>query len=336
MTLPSAPFRCYLVTKDTAGKFQAEVTQKTVADLPPGEVLVRVAYSSLNYKDGLSATGHPGVTRKFPHVPGIDAAGTVVESQSADFRSGDKVIVTSFDMGQNTWGGFSEYLRVPVGWVVPLPAGMSLRESMIYGTGGLTAGLCIEALRHHGIDAAKGEVVVTGATGGVGSLAVALLAKLGYRVAAVTGKPEAHDYLRQIGAQQIIGREEVNDTGTKPLLPPRWTGAIDTVGGTTLATLVRTLHWGGCVAACGLVGGVDVPLTVYPFLLRGVDLAGIDSAQCPMAVRRNVWQHLATDWKPGCLDQIAIPATLEELPKYIPEILAGKIRGRVLIEIGGE
>lgn len=335
MTLPAAPFRCYLVSKDSAGRFHGEITQKTVDDLPAGEVLIRVAYSSLNFKDGLSATGHPGVTRKFPHVPGIDASGTVVECQSGDFRPGDKVIVTSFDMGQNTWGGFSEYLRVPVAWVVPMPGGLSLRESMIYGTGGLTAGMSIEALMRHGVEPSTGEVVVTGATGGVGSLAVALLAKLGYRVTAVTGKPDAHDYLRQLGAGQIIGREEVNDTGTKPLLPSRWAGAIDTVGGTTLATLVRTLNWGGCVAACGLVGGVDVPLTVYPFLLRGVDLAGIDSANCPMPARSKVWQHLASDWKPGCLDKIAIPATLDDVPKYIPEILAGKIRGRVLIEIGG-
>ncbi|MBI2825805.1 MAG: YhdH/YhfP family quinone oxidoreductase [Planctomycetia bacterium] len=328
-------FRCYLVTKDESGKAHAAVAQKTLADLPAGEVLIRVAYSSLNYKDGLSASGSVGVTRKYPHVPGIDAAGAVAESTAAEFRAGDEVLVTGYDLGQNTWGGFSEYVRVPAAWVVPLPAALSLRESMIYGTAGFTAAQSVAALAAHGIEPGQGEVLVTGASGGVGSLAVALLSKQGYRVTASSGKASAHDLLKLAGAAQIISRDEVNDQSGKPLLPTRYAGAVDTVGGNTLSTVVRSLARGGCVAACGLVGGTDLKLTVYPFLLRGVDLAGIDSAECPMATRRRLWQRLATDWKPACLAQLAMEADFGQLPARIEQILAGQVAGRVVVKPTG-
>jgi len=329
-------FRCYFVTKDEAGQAHAEITYKAIDDLPAGEVLIRVAYSSLNFKDGLSAAGRPGVTRKYPHIPGIDAAGTVVDSRSDVFNTGDEVLVTGYDLGQNTWGGFSEYVRVPAAWVVPLPAGLSVRECMIYGTAGFTAAQSVAALIHHGIEPGRGHVLVTGSSGGVGILSVAMLARLGYTVVASCGKPSAHDLLRLAGAAEIISRDEVRDTSNKPLLPARWVGAVDTVGGDTLATVVRSLDRAGCVAACGLVAGVDLKLTVFPFILRGVALTGIDSAECPMATRRALWQRMATDWKPDCLPRLATEIGFRELGAKVEEILAGQVAGRVLVKPTGD
>jgi acrylyl-CoA reductase (NADPH) len=328
----STTFHCYLITKDDQGKAKAELAQRTLDDLPAGDVLVRVAWSSLNYKDALSASGHPGVTRKFPHVPGIDAAGKVAESRSPDWRAGDEVIVTGYDQGQNTWGGFAEYVRVPAAWVVRKPAGLTLRESMIYGTAGFTAGLSLQALIDHGVTPDRGEIVVTGAAGGVGSLAVALLAKAGYHVVASTGKPAAHELLARLGAARVVGREEVCDTSEKPLLAMRWAGAVDTVGGKTLTTLVRSAHRYGVITACGLVGGIDLPLTVYPFILRGAELVGIDSAECPPDRRRAIWENLAGAWKPAGLESLVTEANLSQLGTHIQEILAGKVTGRVLVK----
>ena len=329
----SENFRCYLVTKNADGTFTGQVVEKTLFDLPAGEVLIRVAYSSLNYKDALSATGHPGVTRTFPHVPGVDAAGVVVRSESPMVEVGEEVFVTGFDLGQNTWGGFSEYVQVPAAWVMPLPDGLTLRECMIYGTAGLTAGECVEALQQVGVDPDQGEVVVTGATGGVGSLAVAILAKAGYQVVASTGKKSAHEHLNLLGARRCIGREEVNDPSTKPLLTVKWAGAIDTVGGNTLATLIRSTDQNGCVAACGLVGGIELPLTVYPFILRGVDLIGVDSVLCPLETRTRIWHKLAGEWKPKCLEKIvAEEIRLEQLGPRIQKILSGQMVGRVIVK----
>jgi putative YhdH/YhfP family quinone oxidoreductase len=330
--MASTTFHCYLVTKDDQGKTKAEVAQRALDDLPAGDVLVKVAYSSLNYKDALSATGHPGVTRKFPHVPGIDAAGTVVESSSPDWRPGDDVIVTSYDLGQNTWGGFAEYIRVPAAWVVRKPAGLTPRESMVFGTAGLTAGLSLQAMIDHGVSPQRGEVVVTGAAGGVGSLATAILAKAGYQVVASTGKSTAHELLVQLGAARVVGRDEVCDPSDKPLLASRWAGAIDTVGGRTLATLVRSAHRYGVITACGLVGGIDLPLTVYPFILRGVELVGIDSAECPHERRQQIWDQLAAAWKPSGLESLVTEVQLGELATPIQQILAGKVTGRVLVK----
>lgn len=329
--MPTAPFPCYLVNKDPQGRVTGEVVHKTLDDLPPGEALIQVACSSLNYKDALSATGHPGVTRRFPHVPGIDAAGTVVESSSTSVVPGDEVIVTGHDMGQNTWGGFAGHIRVPAEWVLPKPAGLSLKECMIYGTAGLTAGLALDALMAAGLNPKSGEIVVTGASGGVGCLAVGLLAKAGFTVAAVTGKPGAHELLRRLGAARILDRKEVHDESEKPLLAPTWAGAVDTVGGRTLATLVRSLKRGGCVAACGLVGGVDLPLTVYPFILRGAKLVGIDSAECDRARRVHIWEQLAGAWKLPDLSGVASTIDLKGLPGRIADILAGQVMGRVVV-----
>jgi len=329
-TLPEA-FRCLVVSETGERRFETRPLQ----DLPPGEVLVRVAYSSLNYKDAMAASGNRGVVKKFPHVPGIDAAGVVAYSSSADWQVGDRVIVTGYELGSGRWGGFAEFIRVPADWVVRLPTGLSLRESMILGTAGFTAAQCVQALVRHRIAVDAGEIVVTGATGGVGSLAVSILARLGYQVAAVSGKAEAQQFLTGLGARQVIGRNEVRDASTKPLLPARWAGAVDTVGGETLATLLRSTSHRGCVTACGLVGGADLPLTVYPFILRGVTLAGIDSAMCPMPDRLEIWSHLASDWKPTTLDRIATEIELGELNSWIERILAGKVSGRVLVRVHG-
>lgn len=296
--------------------------------------MIRVAWSSLNFKDALAASGRPGVAKTYPHVPGIDAAGIVEKSESPQFQAGDQVIVTGFDLGAGVWGGFSEYIRVPAGWVVPLPAGLSLRESMIYGTAGLTAAMSLEALIEHDITPGRGEIVVTGATGGVGSVAVALLAKMGYRVAAVTGKPEATDYLTRLGAATVLGRDAVNDTSGKPLLAARWAGAVDTVGGNTLATIIRSTDRMGCVTASGLVGGIELQLTVMPFILRGIRLVGIDSAEYKIGRRFALWERMAGPWRPAGLESmVARTVELEELDEPIREILAGKIRGRVLVRV---
>lgn len=330
--MADAALHCLLVTKDAEGKVQRQVTDRPLSELPAGDVLIRVQWSSLNYKDGLSASGHPGVTRKFPHVPGIDAAGTVVESSVAGFDAGQEVLVTGFDQGQNTWGGLGDHVRVPAGWVVPLPKGLSLRDSMIYGTAGFTAALAIEALQECGVQPNSGEVVVTGATGGVGSTAVAMLAHLGYRVAAVSGKPEATDWLKQLGAAEVLPREAVNDSSPKPLLAGRWAGAVDTVGGVTLATLLKQVARYGVVTVTGLVGGADLPTSVYPFILRAAKLVGIDSAEYPIARRGHIWSQMAGPWRPPGLASISAgEVTLDQLEPKIADILAGKVRGRVLV-----
>ena len=328
---PSTSFPAYMVRKTTDGRVAAGVEAIALDDLPAGDVLIRVAYSSLNYKDALACQGHPGVVRSFPHVPGVDCAGTVVESESADYQPGDEVLVTGYELGAGHWGGFAAYVRVPNEWIVRLPAGLPLRDAMIYGTAGFTAAQCITAIVEHGIDPERGPVVVTGSTGGVGSLAVAILAKLGYDVAAVTGKREQHDWLRRLGARTILGRDELVDTSDRPLLSARWAAAVDTVGGRPLSTLLRSIDHRGCVAACGLVAGAELALTVYPFILRGVTLAGIDSAKCPRPQRLEMWQKLAGPWRVDHLDRIADEITLDELPDRVQRILAGQIVGRTIV-----
>jgi putative YhdH/YhfP family quinone oxidoreductase len=329
-------FRCYLVAKDAAGNVAGQITRLRLAELPPGEVLIRVAYSSLNYKDALAATGHPGVSRFFPHIPGVDAAGTVAESGVNEFVEDDPVLVTGFDMGANRWGGFAEYVRVPHDWIVPLPFPLSLRDSMALGTAGLTAAMAVDALRKHDVAPDRGDVAVTGASGGVGSIAVALLAKLGYQVAAVTGKASAHDYLKKLGASQVLDRQAVDDASGRPLLSGRWAGAVDTVGGNILGTLIRATRLGGCVAACGLAGGSSLPVTVFPFILRGVTLSGIEAAWVPASVRSEIWDRLAVQWKLENLGAIAQPVDLEQLPSKFPEILAGRVTGRFVVRIQDE
>ena len=300
--------------------------------LPDGELTVQVAYSSLNYKDALSATGNPGVTKSYPHTPGIDAAGTVTESRDGRFNVGDEVIVTSYDLGMNTPGGFGELIRVPAAWALPLPAGLSLREAMVLGTAGLTAGLSLDALLKHGLTPDSGPVVVTGASGGVGSVAVALLAQAGFETLASTGTEAAHDWLKDLGAAAIIPRDELSAASPKPLLKARFAGAVDTVGGEILTNVVKSLSYRGAAAACGLVAGPELSLSVYPFILRGVSLLGIDSAECPMDVRRRVWEKLAGDWKVD-LKSVTREVTLDELSGAVDEILAGQIQGRVVVKV---
>lgn len=324
-------FPCYMVRKDADGKVSARVESITFDDLPKGDVLIRVEYSSLNFKDALASQGHPGVVRTFPHVPGIDCAGQVVESSCPDFRPGEKVLVTGYDLGAGHWGGYASYVRVPADWIVKLPAGLTLRDTMIYGTAGFTAAQCVHAITDRGIHPESGPVVVTGATGGVGSIAVAILAKLGYDVECVTGKAEHHEWLRQLGAKTILGRDEVNDSTDRPLLPARWAAAVDTVGGHPLATILRSIDYRGCVAACGLVAGTDLNLTIYPFILRGAMLAGIDSAKCPRPERMEMWKLLSGPWHVPQLDAIAQEVSLDELPDRIQQILTGKIVGRTLV-----
>ncbi len=326
-------FNAFVVMKTDDHQFTTSVVERVVDDLPQGDVLIRVHYSSLNYKDALSATGHPGVTQKFPHVPGTDAAGTVVSSTVPQFHKGEPVIVTGFDLGMNTWGGFADYIRVPADWVVPLPVGLTLKESMILGTAGFTAALCVQALEQNGVTPLSGEVLVTGATGGVGSIAVCILSKLGYSVVAATGKSSHHDFLKSLGAALIVNREEVADQTSKTLLKERWAGAVDTVGGNTLATVLKATQYDGCVTACGLVGGAQLPTTVYPFILRGVRLIGIDSVQCPIQRRLITWNKLASDWKPMQLHELALTINLFQLPEQIDRIFQGQSVGRVLVSL---
>jgi len=332
MTIPEI-MRCLLVTKRADGAIERAVVTQPTSELPGGEVIVRVRYSALNYKDALAATGHPGVVSRFPHVPGVDAAGEVAESTSPRFKAGDDVIVTSFELGAGRWGGYAEFIRVPAEWVVPLRPGLSVRDSMMLGTAALTAAMCLEAIERQGIGPGDGEVVVTGASGGVGTMAVSILAQAGYRVVAVTRKRAVAELLKRLGASDVVGREAVSDTSGKPLLKAQWKAAIDTVGGNALSTVLRSMQPSGCVAACGLVGGVELPLTVYPFILRGVTLAGIDSAHYPAEKRPAIWQKLAGLWKPKLLEEISTEVALENLEPKIADILAGRTIGRILVKI---
>lgn len=325
-------YRAWIIRETSEGTFTRALEDCSFENLPEGEVLIHVHYAGLNYKDGLSASGHRGITREFPHQPGIDAAGVVASDSSGTFAEGDKVICTSFDLGMNTAGGFGEYIRVPAKWCVPLPEGMTLEESMIHGSGGYTAALALYKMEQSGQRPEMGPICVTGATGGVGSLAVAILAEAGYEVIASTGKPEEHTYLESLGATEIIGREEVNDQSGKPLLRSRWAGAIDNVGGNTLATLLKMCGRNGSVACIGLVASPDLNTTVYPFILNGVNLLGIESAHTPLEIRAELWKRLANQWKIKQLHDIKTVVALEDLDPYFDLILEGKTRGRVVVK----
>jgi putative YhdH/YhfP family quinone oxidoreductase len=326
-------FKAMLVERAGEKEFARRIVARGIDELPPGDLLVRVHYSCLNYKDALSATGHPGVTRNFPHTPGIDAAGEVVEDASGRFRSGDKVLVTGFDLGMETDGGWGQYIRIPAGWAIPLPEGLTLREAMALGTAGFTAGLSVMKLQHAGVKPGDGDILVTGATGGVGSIAVAILSRAGYRVVAATGKAADVTYLRDLGAAEVIGRDAVVQGAERPMLKERWAGVVDVVGGETLAAALKATRYGGAVTACGLVGAVDLSLNVYPFILRGVSLIGIDSVQCPMEPRLTVWKKLAGEWKPERLEATVTEVTLAGLEEKIIAILQGNVRGRTLVKL---
>ena len=325
-------FSAFRVEKTADRQYPRSIAQRDTADLPAGELLIDVAYSSLNYKDALSATGNPGVTRNFPHTPGIDAAGTVAESAVAGFAPGDEVIAIGFDLGMNTAGGFAQKIRIPAAWAVPMPAGLTARTSMILGTAGFTAALCVHKLEAAGMSPDGGPVLVTGATGGVGSVAVKLLAKLGYEVHAVTGKAAQHDFLRSLGASTIVSREEAAAGSGRPLLRETWGGVVDTVGGEILVNAVKSLRYGMSLAACGLVASPDIPATVLPFILRHVNLLGVDSVELPLAQKAEIWNKLAGPWQLDGLEDLATPLTLASLSEAIDRILAGEMVGRGLVD----
>ena len=322
-----------LVLHESDGKVAARIERVPETALPQGEVTVAVEYSTLNYKDGLILNGLGRLVRKYPHVPGVDFAGTVESSEASDYKPGDKVILTGWRVGEVQWGGYAEKARVKASQLVKLPNGLTTKRAMAIGTAGFTSMLAVMALEDHGLTPAKGEVLVTGAAGGVGSVAVAILAKLGYQVAASTGRPEQHDYLRGLGATGFVDRAELAKPVTRPLDAERWAGAVDAVGSTTLATVLTQLKYGGSVAACGLAGGNDLPASVIPFLLRGVNLLGIDSVMCPPDRRRAAWGRLARDLPMDKLDALTEMVPLAALPELGRKILKGGIRGRVVVDV---
>lgn len=312
------------------------VETRSLDDLPDHDVLIRVHWSSLNYKDALSANGHKGITRHYPHTPGIDAAGTVVEDRSGSFEAGSRVAVIGFDLGMNTQGGFAEYIRVPSEWVVTVPSELSLVDTMRLGTAGVTAGYCLEKLLENGLRSDQGPVLVTGATGGVGSIGVHLLATLGYEVTAVTGKEAAHDWLRELGASGLLPREALSEPNSKALHPATYAAAIDTIGEHTLENILKSLRFGGSVAACGIVGGTRLPADIFPFILRGVNLLGIASADAPREARSRVLAKYAGLWSLPKLPEMCETLTLEQLSPRIDAMLAGQVQRRTLVDLGAE
>ena len=327
-------FRAFLVEKNEEGTFTRSVVDRELDDLPAGELLIDVKFSSLNYKDALSATGNPGVTRSYPHTPGIDAAGTILESTVANFTAGDEVVVIGFDLGMNTSGGFGERVRVPAAWAVPLPQGLSLEEAMILGTAGFTAALSIHKLERTGMSPEGGPILVSGATGGVGSVAIKLLDQLGYEPHAVTGKEDQHEFLKSIGAREILSREDLEAGGDRPLLKERWGGVVDTVGGDMLFNAIKGLRYGQSAAACGLVNSPNIPATVLPFILRHVNLLGIDSVELPLMEKIEIWDKLAGVWKlTGLTELKKSTLSLNTLSEAIETILDGEMVGRGVVDL---
>ena len=329
--MPEKTFKALLATQQD-GQFRAAFEQIPMESLPEGDVLIRVAYSSLNYKDGLAVTGRPGVIRTYPMVPGIDLAGTVEQSSSPDFKPGDKVVVTGCGTSEVHWGGYAEYARLKSEWVVPLPGNMSFQQAMGIGTAGFTAMQSVMTLEEHGM-AAGGEVAVTGAGGGVGSVSIAILSRLGYRAVASTGRAELHDYLRKLGAAEIIDRGVLSAPSKRPLEKERWAGAIDSVGGDTLAGLLRSMAVHASIASCGLAGGNAFTATVFPFILRGVNILGIDSLRVPNAQRRRIWSRLSRDLDLTLLDSILHVEPLSRVIEFGEKIIHGQVRGRTVIDV---
>ena len=327
-------FKALVVEKDEeSGKTSAAVKELGVDDLPEGEVTVAVEYSTVNYKDGLCIGPGGGLVRKYPHVPGIDFAGTVEASSDDRYRSGDKVVLTGWRVGEAHWGGYSQKANVRADWLVPLPDGLDTRQAMAVGTAGFTAMLAVMALEDHGLEPGHGPVLVTGAAGGVGSVATAILANLGYEVAGVTGRPETADYLKSLGATQIVAREEVNETTKRPLESESWSGCVDAVGGAMLARVLGQMKYGASVSAVGLAGGAGLPATVIPFLLRGVNLLGIDSVMQPYDNRVRAWKRIASDLPMDKLEAMIQPAKLGDLPGLGADILKGQVKGRVVVDV---
>lgn len=329
----SQTFNALVVNKEEEN-FTVKVQSLTVQDLPEGEVLIQVSYSGINYKDSLASIPNGNIVRSYPFVPGIDLAGVVVSSEDPRFKEGDEVIATSYEIGVSHFGGYSEYARVKADWIVPLPKGLTLKEAMTIGTAGFTAALCVQRLEENGLTPDKGPVLVTGATGGVGSFAISILAARGYQIEASTGKASESEYLKNLGANEILSREDVYDGKIKALGKQKWAAAVDSTGGEILASVISQIQYGGAVAACGLTAGTKLPTTVFPFILRGVDLLGVDSVYCPMETRAKTWERLATDFKPINLDDfIQQEVTLQELPDALPTLLEGKVKGRIIVKL---
>ena len=324
-----------LVLDEDDGKFSNQIKDLTVDDLPEGDVLVRVEYSDVNYKDGMIVNGIGGLVRNYPHVPGIDFSGTVEESSHARFKAGDQVVLTGWRVGEVHWGGYGQRARVNGDWLVALPEGLSARQAMAVGTAGLTSMLCVMALENHGLTTDAGPVLVTGAAGGVGSVAVAILARLGYSVAASTGRESLHDYLKSLGACEIVARADLSEPSKRPLESENWAGAIDTVGSTTLARLLTQIKYGGSVAACGLAAGPKLETTVIPFLLRGVNLLGIDSVMQPYENRLRVWDRIASDLPHDKLEEMTDVIGLDGVAEATSSILGGQVRGRLVVDLNG-
>lgn len=330
----SQTFAAFVVSETGDGSFRREITIKSIEQLPPGDVLVNVRYSSLNYKDALSAAGNRGVTKTYPHTPGIDAAGVVVHSDDGRWQAGDEVICTGYDLGMNTDGGFAQMIRVPGDWLVRKPDTLSLRQSMQLGTAGFTAALCVDGLLRNDVRPEKGPVLVTGATGGVATIAILLLRTLGFHLAAVSGKPDSEPFLSGLGVEQIINSNHFLAERNRALLPANWAGVVDTVGGDLLATAIKGTGFDGVVTSCGNAASGELPLNVYPFILRGVHLLGIYSANCPMDKRLRIWQKLAGDWQIPRLDALCRGISLPQLSDEIDRMLAAQSKGRCILDLG--
>ncbi|MBD8027446.1 acryloyl-CoA reductase [Lysinibacillus halotolerans] len=323
-----------LVVNKQEEQFSVDVQKLTINNLPEGEVLIQVHYSGVNYKDSLASIPNGNIVKNYPFVPGIDLAGVVVSSEDPRFKEGDEVIATSYEIGVSHFGGYSEYARIPAKWVVPLPDGLTLKKAMIIGTAGFTAALSVQRLQDNGVSPEKGKVLVTGATGGVGSFAISILSKLGFEVEASTGKASEQDYLTSLGATSIVPREEVYDGKIRALGKQKWAAAVDPVGGEPLAALLSQIQYGGSVAVSGLTAGGNVPTTVYPFILRGVNLLGIDSVYCDMETRLKVWERLANVYQSESLEEfIQQEVSLAQLPEVLPTLLKAQARGRILVKL---
>ncbi len=326
-------YKAFQVQEAADGSFASAVVDLDSGELPAGEVLIQVAYSSLNFKDALSASGNKAVTRKYPHTPGIDAAGVVVESSSGSISAGDEVIVMGYDLGMNTAGGFGQLIRVPADWVLRRPTALKLKQCMMWGTAGFTAALSVDKLLLNGVAPDAGPVLVTGATGGVGIIALMLLKKLGFHVVVSSGKAEAHDRLRELGADEIIHRSELSEPTSRPLLKDRWAGAVDVVGGDTLFNVIKSLSYGGSVAACGLVQSPTFQASVFPFILRGVNLLGVDSVEQPLTVKQSLWDRMGDQWLLADLEQVVTEIGMNQLGECLQQLLKGQAQGRFVLDL---